>query len=180
MGHDLQAAAAMAQIRNMLRALLYEHRTPPGAVLSQLDRTLDAITDNPVTTACLARIEPEDKGGWTLRWSTAGHPPPLLLTPDRQVRYLQVDPDLPLGVDITQPRHDHTLPLPPEATVIFFTDGLIEHSEHPVEAGLERLAALVAEHAALPLRHFVQALVDLHPSDGHDDMAILALRTPRA
>ncbi|MDT0469493.1 MULTISPECIES: PP2C family protein-serine/threonine phosphatase [Streptomyces] len=170
----------MAQIRNMLRALLYDQRTPPSAVLSRLDRTLDAITDNPVTTACLARIEPEDEGGWTLRWSSAGHPPPLLLTPERQVRYLQADPDLPLGVDITQPRHDHTRLLPPEATVIFFTDGLIEHSEHLVEAGLERLAALVAEHAALPLRHFVQVLVDLHPSDGHDDMAILALRTPRA
>ncbi|MFB7225370.1 PP2C family protein-serine/threonine phosphatase [Streptomyces sp. NPDC056227] len=178
-GHDLQAAAAMAQIRNMLRALLYDRRTPPSVVLAHLDRALQAITDNPVTTACLARIEPEEPGSWTLRWSTAGHPPPLVFTPDGQARYLHADPDLPLGVDTTQPRHDHTQHLPAGTTVIFFTDGLIEHPQQSIETGLERLAALATEHAALSLQDFTQALADHHPSDGHDDMAILALRTPR-
>lgn len=48
----------MAQTRHMLRALLYDRRSPPSAVLRQLDLTLQAITDNPFTTACLARIEP--------------------------------------------------------------------------------------------------------------------------
>ncbi len=177
-GHDLQAAAAMAQIRNMLRALLYDQRTPPSAVLSHLDRALQAITDQPVTTACLARVEPAQLGTWTLRWSTAGHPPPLLLTPDHQARYLYTDPDLPLGVDTAQPRTDHTHPVPVGSTVIFFTDGLIEHPKHSVETGLERLAALVVEHAALPLHAFVEALANHHPSDGHDDMAVLALRAP--
>ncbi|ARF53361.1 PP2C family protein-serine/threonine phosphatase [Streptomyces gilvosporeus] len=178
-GHDLQAAAAMAQIRNMLRALLYDQRTPPSAVLARLDRAPQAITDQPVTTACLARVEPARAGSWTLRWSTAGHPPPLLLTPDRQARYLPADPDVPLGVDTAQPRHDHTHPLPAGATLVFFTDGLFEHPAHPVETGLERLAVLATEHAALPLPDFVHALADHHPSDGHDDMAILALRIPR-
>ncbi|MFJ9030442.1 PP2C family protein-serine/threonine phosphatase [Streptomyces sp. NPDC102274] len=179
-GHDLQAAAAMAQIRNMLRALLFDQRTPPSAVLTHLDRSLQAITDNPLTTACLARIEPGAPGSWRLRWSTAGHPPPLLLTPDRRTRYLNADPDLPLGVDTTRPRHDHAHPVPAGATVIFFTDGLIEHHGHTLDVGLERLAALVIEHAGLPLQEFVQALADHHPSDGHDDMAVLALRTPPA
>ncbi|MGK4585357.1 PP2C family protein-serine/threonine phosphatase [Kitasatospora sp. HPMI-4] len=178
-GHDLEAAAAMSQIRNMLRALLYDQRTPPSAVLTHLDRALEAITDQPVTTACLARIEPAQQGTWTLRWSTAGHPPPLLITPDHQARYLHADPDLPLGVDTAQPRTDHTHPMPAGSTVIFFTDGLFEHPAHPVETGLDRLAALAAEHAALPLHDLVRALADHHPSDGHDDMAILALRTPR-
>lgn len=177
-GHDLQAAAAMAQIRNMLRALLYDQRTPPSAVLAHLDRALQAITDQPVTTACLARIEPALPGTWTLRWSTAGHPPPLLLTPDNQARYLHADPDLPLGVDVAQPRNDHTHPMPDSSTVIFFTDGLFEHPARPIETGLESLAVLVTEYAALPLQDLVQALADHHPSDGHDDMAILALRTP--
>ncbi|MDP4510028.1 PP2C family protein-serine/threonine phosphatase [Nonomuraea turcica] len=176
-GHDLQAAAAMTQIRNMLRALLYDQRTPPSVVLAQLDRTVLAITDNPVTTACLARIEPEAHG-WSLRWSSAGHLPPLLLAHHQKARYLHVDPDLPLGVDTAQPRHDHAHPLPSGATVIFFTDGLVEHHEHSVEEGLERLAVIATAHAALPVCDFVQALIDEHPSDGHDDMAILALRTP--
>lgn len=61
---------------------------------------------------------------------------------------------------------------------MFFTDGLVEHREHPIEERLERLAAIAVAHAAMPLHDFVQALADNHPSDGNDDMAILALRTP--
>ncbi|WEB45304.1 SpoIIE family protein phosphatase [Streptomyces yunnanensis] len=177
-GHDLQAAAAMAQIRNMLRALLYDQRTPPSAVLTRLDQALQAVTDQPVTTACLAHIERARPGAWAVRWSTAGHPPPLLLTPDTRARYLYAAPDLPLGIDTTQTRNDHTHLVPGGSTLLFFTDGLFEHPSHSVETGMDLLAALASEHAALPLQDFVQVLADHHPSDGHDDMALLALRTP--
>lgn len=178
-GHDLHAAAAMACTRNMLRALLFDRGNPPGSVLAQLDRTMQAITDNPVTTTSLARIEPEGPA-WRLHWSTAGHVPPLLMSPDRRVEYLFAEPGLPLGVDLEQSRPNHTRLLPPDTTVVFFTDGLIEHPGHPIDESLDELAALAADHAALPLEDFVTALADNHPSDGHDDMAILALRTPRA
>ncbi|MFI1471420.1 PP2C family protein-serine/threonine phosphatase [Streptomyces wuyuanensis] len=176
-GHDLHAAAAMAQTRNMLRALLFDRRTPPSAVLAQLDRTLKAITDNPVTTTSLARIEP-DGPAWRLHWSSAGHLPPLLVTPDRRARYLYADPGLPLGVDTSLPRPDHTHPLPPGTTVVFFTDGLVEHPAHPIDRSLADLAELAVAHAGLPLEAYVTALADNHPSDGHDDIALLALRTP--
>ncbi|MFF3326392.1 PP2C family protein-serine/threonine phosphatase [Streptomyces sp. NPDC002889] len=176
-GHDLHAAAAMAQVRNMLRALLYDRRTPPSEVLAQLDNTVHAITDLPVTTVCLARIEPAAEG-WTLRWSTAGHLPPLLLSPGRHPEFLYAEPGIPLGVDPAAPRPDHTHPLPVGATVLFFTDGLIEHPDHPIDDRLAALADLTGAHAALPLDDLVRTLADQHPSDGHDDMALLALRTP--
>ena len=95
-GHDLHAAAAMASTRNMLRAFLFHLRTPPSAVLAQLDRTLEAITDNPVTTTSLARIEPAGPA-WRLHWSTAGHVPPLLITPGGRAEYLSAGPGLPLS-----------------------------------------------------------------------------------
>ncbi|MFE0514592.1 PP2C family protein-serine/threonine phosphatase [Streptomyces sp. NPDC058964] len=178
-GHDLQAAAAMASTRNMLRALLFDRGNPPGAVLARLDRTLQAITSNPVTTTTLARIEPEGPG-WRLHWSSAGHVPPLLITPDSRAEYLFGEPGLPLGVDPDQPRPDHSRLLPPGATVVFFTDGLIEHPARSIDESLDALVDLATLSAALPLQEFVQALADHHPSDGHDDMAILALRTPPA
>ncbi|MGW0880330.1 PP2C family protein-serine/threonine phosphatase [Streptomyces sp. NPDC002671] len=178
-GHDLRAAAAMASTRNMLRALLFDRSSPPGAVLAQLDRALEAITNNPVTTTTLARFEPEGSG-WQLHWSTAGHLPPLLLTRDRRVAYLLAEPGLPLGVDTAQPRPNHSRFLPPDATVVFFTDGLVERPDHSIDESLNALADLAVQHAALPLPAFVQALADHHPSDGHDDMAILAVRTPPA
>ncbi|MFF3404132.1 PP2C family protein-serine/threonine phosphatase [Streptomyces sp. NPDC002659] len=176
-GHDLHAAAAMASTRNMLRALLYDRHTSPGGILARLDRTLDAITDNPVTTACVARIEPQ-ADDWILRWSSAGHLPPLLVTPDRRAKYLYAEPGLPLAVDTEQRRPNHSHRLPAGATVVFFTDGLIEHPDHTLDRGLKALAENAIAHAELPLDDFVQAMASHHPSDAHDDMAILVLRTP--
>ncbi|MFD7626959.1 PP2C family protein-serine/threonine phosphatase [Streptomyces sp. NPDC059851] len=176
-GHDLRAAASMAQTRSMLRALLYDRRTPPSGILAQLDRTLEATTDNPVTTACLARIQYEGPD-WTMHWSTAGHLPPLLVTSDGRAEYLEAEPGVPLGVSTEQHRPDHFSSVPAGATMVFFTDGLIEHRARPVDECLDALAELAAVHAALPLQDFVRTLADRHPSDGHDDMAILALRTP--
>ncbi|PIB04055.1 hypothetical protein B1C81_34830 [Streptomyces sp. HG99] len=178
-GHDLRAAAAMASTRNMLRALLFDRSSPPGAILTQLDHALQTITNNPLTTTTLARIEPEGPG-WRLRWSAAGHVPPLLLTPELRAEYLIAEPGLPLGVDPEMPRPDHSHFLPPGATVVFFTDGLVEHPDHSIDESLNELADLATVYGALPLQEFVQALADHHPSDGHDDMAILALRTPHA
>lgn len=62
--------------------------------------------------------------------------------------------------------------------MVFFTDGLIEHPQHPIDTSLDALAQTAATHSDLSLNDLCQALVDHHPSDGHDDMAILALRTP--
>jgi serine phosphatase RsbU (regulator of sigma subunit) len=182
-GHDMRAAAAMSQTRSMLRALLFDRLAPSSAVLSRLDRTLSAITDCAVTTCCLARIEAArtdspNPGDWTLRWSNAGHPPPLLITPDENPRYLYGDPGLPLGVDASQPRADHVCVLPPGATVVFYTDGLVERHDRDPDASLGALAEVAGAHRGLPLAEFVRVLVDHHPSDGHDDMAVLAVRTP--
>ncbi|MFE4053569.1 PP2C family protein-serine/threonine phosphatase [Streptomyces sp. YIM B13518] len=177
LGHDLTAAAAMAQIRNMLRALLYDRRTPPSLVLHRLDHTLHAITEAPVTTACLARVETDEDGRY-LHWSTAGHLPPLVVTADGRTRCLHAEPGLPLGVDDTLPRPDHVHPLTAGDTVLLFTDGLVEHPHRPLDACMDELAALASAHNDLPLDELCRVLADGHPSDGHDDLAVLALRPP--
>ncbi|MGW3635788.1 PP2C family protein-serine/threonine phosphatase [Streptomyces sp. NPDC005122] len=181
-GHDLRAAAEMAQIRNMLLALVHNTTATPARVLAELDRTVEDLTANPVTTICLACIEPAPTAGaltrWRFSWSTAGHPPPLLLTPNEPARYLAAPPDLPIGVDTGMPRRDHTRHLPPGSTVILYTDGVTEHPDHPIDQTMARLAAHATTHAGLPLQELLEALADHHPSDGHDDMALLALRTP--
>ncbi|MFF9331263.1 PP2C family protein-serine/threonine phosphatase [Streptomyces albogriseolus] len=176
-GHDLDAAAAMARIHSMLRALHYDRRTPPSQVLVQLDRTLQATADIPVTTVCLARVEPHETG-WVLRWSTAGHFPPLLITPDLETAYLDAEPGVPLGVSTGIERPDHTRELSAGSVLLFFTDGLVEHHARSIDEGLTALAGLAATHAERPLKEFVRVLADHHPSDGQDDMAMLALRIP--
>ncbi len=75
-------------------------------------------------------------------------------------------------------RPDHTHPLPAGSILLFFTDGLVEHHARSIDEGLTALADLAATHAERPLNEFVQVLADHHPSDGQDDMALLALRIP--
>ena len=176
-GHSMRAAAVMAQTRSMLRALLYERCSSPSAVLTQLDRTLQAMADTPLTTICLARLRPAGTG-WLLHWSTAGHPAPLLLSPGEPARYLDAEPGLPLGVDPGAARPDLQHPVPGGASIVFFTDGLVEHHEHSLDEGLATLARLATEHAGQPPERLCHALLDDHPGDGSDDIAILALRLP--
>ncbi|GAA4671420.1 hypothetical protein GCM10023347_26590 [Streptomyces chumphonensis] len=177
-GHDLYAAAAMAQARNMLRALLYERRTPPSSVLEKLDRTLHAITDIPVTTAVLARVGPDDAGGGRLSWSAAGHPPPLLITPDGSARVLEGEPGLPLGVDLAHPRPDHEVAVAPGSTLVLYTDGLVERRGESLDEGLRALEAAAGPLARAPLAELCATLADFHPEAGQDDTAVLALRVP--
>ncbi|WP_340558865.1 PP2C family protein-serine/threonine phosphatase [Streptomyces sp. GSL17-111] len=179
-GHDVYAAAAMAQARNMLRALLYERRKPPSTVLGTLDRTLHAITDLPVTTACLARVWRDGDGERRLSWSSAGHPPPLLISPAGSAHVLSGEPGLPLGVDVAQPRPDHELAVPPGSTLVLYTDGLVERRGESLDEGLRALETAAGPLARAPLAELCAALADFRPEAGQDDTAVLALRVPEA
>ncbi|MGW3955075.1 PP2C family protein-serine/threonine phosphatase [Streptomyces sp. NPDC004752] len=176
-GHDLRAAADMSQIRSMLRALYFDWSILPSSSLTRLDRIMHALEDAPVATALLARLEPAESA-WRLRWSSAGHPPPLLVLPDGRVRYLDTEPGVPLGVAVDLPRPDYCQVVPVDSTVVLFTDGLVETPGQPLDRGLDALAAIASRHARRSPEELCRILADHHPSDGHDDMAVIALRTP--
>ncbi|MBY8889077.1 SpoIIE family protein phosphatase [Streptomyces sp. PTM05] len=179
-GHDLDAAATMAQVRNMLRALVHDGSASPATVLARLDSTLHAVEPAVMATVCLVRLEPALDGGWLMRWSNAGHPPPLVLSPDGAASYPDAPADLPIGVDTAIARRDHALPLAAGSTLAVFTDGLIEHPGQSIEEGLRLVADAAAAAGARDLDVLCEALVAAGPGDGHDDLAILALGTPRA
>ncbi|RKN04225.1 PP2C family protein-serine/threonine phosphatase [Streptomyces radicis] len=176
-GHDLRAAAAMSRIRSMLRALRLTSSGTPGSVLAQLDGIYRQVGEDLITTACLAHVAPSGQG-WSLSWSNAGHMPPLVLLPDGRGRYLEAEPGLPLGVDPGRARADHTRALPAGTTIVLFTDGLVERPGRSLDEGLAKLADVATAHADRPVDELCHALVEHSPADGHDDLAVLALRTP--
>ncbi|MFJ6065522.1 SpoIIE family protein phosphatase [Streptomyces tendae] len=180
-GHDLTAAAGMAQLHGILRSLAWDHTGPPGAVVDRLDAAMPVITTVPLATLILARVEGDpDTGPWTLRWTSAGHPPPLLLSPDGTACFLEAGQGLLLG---TGPvggagRPDATHPLEPGCTLLLYTDGLVETPGSDLDTGLEELRrhALALVHE--PLDRLCEDLLAHLPPGSTDDVALLALRIP--
>ncbi|MGW1877882.1 SpoIIE family protein phosphatase [Streptomyces sp. NPDC001975] len=180
-GHDLTAAAGMAQLHGILRSLAWDHTGPPGAVVDRLDDAMPAITTVSMATLVLARVEGHPHTGpWTLRWTSAGHPPPLLLTPNGQARYLEAGQGILLGAFLgtETSRPDATQPLPPGSTLLLYTDGLVEVPGSDLSTGLAGLRrhALALAHA--PLDTLCDQLLARMPPGSTDDVALLALRLP--
>ncbi|WP_338776068.1 SpoIIE family protein phosphatase [Streptomyces sp. DG1A-41] len=179
-GHDLEAAAGMAQVRNMLRAYAWSQHEPPSRIVARLDEALQHITDVDMATMIFARIEAaDDDGQWQLSWTNAGHPPPLLISRDGLARYLTDGHGILLGVGAGTPRPDATTLLPPGSTLVLYTDGLIEAPGQSLDEGLNRLRRHAAALAHRPLASFTDHLLRrVRPADNEDDVALLALRTP--
>ena len=180
-GHDRDAAAVMGQLRNLLRGLAYALKKPPAPILTALDEAMEHFAVGSLATAILAQVEqnPLDKlrGVRRLRWSNAGHPPPLLLHVDGVAELLETEPELLLGVGGGRAqRHDHMVPLPVGSTLLLYTDGLVERRGSDLDLDLERLRRTVQDLAGNDLESFCDALIDRMRSGVDDDIALLAVR----
>ncbi|MFU8873582.1 SpoIIE family protein phosphatase [Micromonospora sp. SL4-19] len=178
-GHDINAAARMGQLRSILRGYLVDRHEPPSALLRRLDNANHLLGNHSIASVCLAYVEATPDGSHLLRWSNAGHPPPVLVGPDGSVRALS-GRDLLLGASRLIGRTNHQQPLPPGSTLLLYTDGLMERRSETLEEGIARLDSCLAAHAHLPLDELVDAVIAAVPDPAHeDDIAVLALRIPR-
>ncbi|MGY1633170.1 SpoIIE family protein phosphatase [Geodermatophilus sp. SYSU D01186] len=181
-GHDTAAAAAMGQLRGLLRGIAYRQGIGPAQVLSDLDAAVQGLGMPTMATAAVARVEqtPEQRaaGLTSLRWSNAGHPPPLLLHDDGRVEELAGSrPELMLGVDPAAPRTESVVTFRRGATVLLYTDGLVEGRDLPLDDGIARLRTALEELGGLPLEEFCDAVIErLRPSGPQDDIALVAIR----
>ncbi len=181
-GHDTAAAAAMGQLRGMLRGIGYRDGIGPAAVLADLDAAIDGLGMGTMATAAIARVEqtPEERaqGLSRLRWSNAGHPPPLLLHPDGRIEELATErAELMLGVDPAARRTETVVGVRRGATLLLYTDGLVEGRDLPLDEGIARLRAAFAELADRPLGELCdEVIARLRPEGLQDDVALVAIR----
>lgn len=182
MGHDTVAAAAMGQVRGLLRGIAWHSGDAPAQVLAGLDAAMRGLQIDTTATAVVARLEQSEAeradGLTRLRWSNAGHPPPLAVTPGGVVEVLHGDTvDLLLGIDPSSPRTENVTTLPWESTVLLYSDGLIERRGQDLDEGLRLLCAHVAELSSLPLAELCDELLRrMLPVDADDDAALVAVR----
>ena len=176
-GHGVEAASLMGRVRNALRAYAFED-SDPATVLTRLHHLLRNQDDEAMVTAFVARYDPADG---MMSWSRAGHPPPLLVSPDGTTRFLDDVNGAPLGAMLREYR-TATTRLEPNALMVCYTDGLIERRDRILDDGLAWLAERVREHRRDSLATLCDKLVDdpfvPHPSP--DDICVLALRVEPA
>lgn len=179
-GHDMGAAATMGQMRATLRALAWAVDDAPSRQVLRLEEAMLELGVEGMATLVYARIEEASTadGGRVLRWTNAGHPPPLLVHPDGSVRFLEDEAgDLMLGVLPDAYRSDNRTEVPTGATLLLYTDGLVERRGEDLGTSLERLGKSAEAHADLGPDEFLDMVLrDLREGELADDVAVLAVR----
>jgi serine phosphatase RsbU (regulator of sigma subunit) len=184
-GHDTAAAAAMGQLRGLLRGIATYSDAGPVEVLRGLDASMTTLQAKTLATAAVARFEqtPDEleRGVTRMRWANAGHLPPLVVNPDGTVAELASwKGDLLLGVDPDARRRESVVVLDRGSTVLLYTDGLIERRDANLDDGLVRLRDALMELAGRPLDELLDELIERlvhgHPED---DVALVAVRLHR-
>jgi serine phosphatase RsbU (regulator of sigma subunit) len=179
-GHDIVAAATMGQLRSILRGYGVDRDEVPSQTLRRLDRAMTALRIDTLATVLLARVEQTDSderaGLRRLRWSSAGHPPPVLVHDDGRTEVLWRAADPLLGLGTEPDRHDHVVALPPGSTLVLYTDGLVERRGEDLDAAIAALADQLGRLHHLPLEEVLDAVVATADQGGEDDVVVLAVR----
>ncbi|MEU1044161.1 SpoIIE family protein phosphatase [Streptomyces sp. NPDC005897] len=185
-GHGLGAAATMGQLSMEARALL-SAGLAPDEVLEHLDETV-TLLDDPESglaagysalgsTCCIAVYDPVSH---RLALSSAGHLPPILVSPDGRAAPLPVHPHPGLGAEfaLREPFGVHTFVAPPGSLLALYTDGLVEDPAVPIDEGIGRLAAAVsAVHPWDTLQQAARRVVsEVMPPRQRDDVTLLLAR----
>lgn len=177
MGHDMQAAAAMAQIRAALRAYSCE-TDDPASVLGRLQHLVDVLEVAPLVTIFYGVLDPPDGSGRRcLRYSNAGHLPPLLRGPDGSVDRVADATSTIIGAPHVGGRPVGRLVLTPGATLVLFTDGLVETVGGDVSIAIDSLAAALSAQPPTACAEELSALLEARSAGPlRDDVATLVLQ----
>ncbi|MEU2073820.1 ATP-binding SpoIIE family protein phosphatase [Streptomyces sp. NPDC013489] len=179
MGHSMTSAAIMGQLRTTAQTLAGLD-LPPQEVLHHLDEQAQRLGENRMATCMYAVYDPVSH---RITVANAGHPPPILLHLGGRAEVLRVPPGAPIGVGGVD-FEAVELDAPAGATLLLYTDGLVESRLRDVWTGIEQLRERLAATAQLtgpdhspPLEALCDDVLDmLGPGDRDDDIALLAAR----
>ncbi len=174
-GHDVEAAAVMGQLRSICRAYGYESQDP-AAVLDRVDQLAFSMQLPRLATAVYLDLS-QGPRGWQLTWANAGHLPPLVAR-DRQVQALQAGAGTLIGL-VAGERHNQRLALSPGDWLVLYTDGLVERRDRPMEEGVRMLQEAMVASAASTARALGEELLAAVGRDPDDDLALVVVRIPQ-
>ena len=170
-GHGVRAAATMGRLRNVLRAYAFEGFGPAEA-LSRLNRLASESGEDVFATVVYAHMSPSRS---RLQLASAGHPPPLLRSPDGSVRLLDEGRSLPIGATGDTTYSEAEVRFETGSTIVLYTDGLVERRGESIDVGISRLVDLV-ERSDVPVDELADRIVaELEWAEHNDDLALVAV-----
>ncbi|HUR74158.1 MAG TPA: SpoIIE family protein phosphatase, partial [Sporichthya sp.] len=173
MGRGVRAAAVMGQLRTAIRAYA-RLDLPPADVLELCDGAVRELGDDQIVTSVYAVFDPVEH---SLTFANAGHLPPLLVGADGSVQRLEASAGAPLGtgpLTITEER----VPMTPGATLVLYTDGLVERRDRDIDAGIAVLATELSASTADLARIPACLVARMLPEGQDDDVGLLLARIP--
>ena len=172
-GHGLQAAAAMGQLRMAVRAYAVQDPSPV-AVMNGLHGLVSGLPMVEMVTLLYLVYDPETG---TVRFTNAGHPPALVIG-NGDTRYLDGGLAPPLGVVAHWDYAEATQDLRPGATLLLYTDGLVERRTLSIQEGLDRLVSQASGNENADVDALCDHLLSALPGNGKvvDDIALVALQ----
>jgi PAS domain S-box-containing protein len=173
-GHNITAASHMGQVRHLLRA--YALDTPdPGDVLARTDAALSRLLPETMATAVYAVLDLRTGG---LRYANAGHPAPVCATAAGQAEYLNDTSGTMLGAASDRTFTTGHWRLAPGASLLLYTDGLIERRHQDITEGFTALADAMHKAAGLNPEQTCATVQSELLSDAKrdDDVCLLAVR----
>jgi PAS domain S-box-containing protein len=175
-GRGLQAAVVMGQLRSACRALLLQDARPAHTLMA-LDHFAASVPDAMCTTVFCGVLNPETG---QLIYTSAGHPPGILTRPDGTTVLLEGARSLPLAVKEGVERPQTEITVPARATLLLYTDGLVERRRRPLNIGIDLAAAAVQDGRNIPVEDLAtRVMTRLAPPGGYDDdVALLLYRHP--
>ncbi|MGN6251084.1 MAG: SpoIIE family protein phosphatase [Marmoricola sp.] len=175
MGRGIEAASVMGQVRSAARAYA-RLDLAPGEALDHLDGIVRDLGSDQIVTCVYALFDSTDQ---SLTYANAGHLPPMVVRPGGEVEELP-GARPPLGVG-PFPLEARRVQLVPGATLVLYTDGLVERRDQAIDEGLDRLRAELHNSGAFGLHRLPDRLVRTLVGHGEpdDDVAVLVARVNR-
>ena len=175
-GHDLRAATVMGQLRSACRALLLQDASA-GAALTAMDRFASMVPGAECATVFCGILDP---GTGELTYSSAAHPPGVVVQPDGRIVLLDGGRSLPLAIRQDAGRTEAAYVLRPRSTLLLYTDGLVERRGQPLTDGIADAGSAVRDAEGASLEDLAdQLMTRLAPAGGYeDDVAIVLYHHP--
>lgn len=169
-GSGLQAAALMASLRHAARAYIAQG-DDISTVLVKLSNLHDIERDQHFATVLAGDI---DIAGRRVTLVSAGHFAPLLVS-GGMTRFLDVPVEPPIGVARIEAPRSATYEVPPDSTLIAFTDGLVERRGESIDVGLQRLREAASGEPMPPQEIVATLTTGLITDSAPDDTIVLAI-----